>query len=267
MGALIDIETKKQMEVIEGKPKKVHMTKSGIKKRTPNNQSPDRWVDPIRSIDDINLVKEYLLSKIEKARKAKRLDWVQAARRNYLYFVMGINIGIRVSDMIQLTWGDIYYKDTIKHKTSIKEKKTEKIRDLHFSNKIRELIAKYVEENCIEIEPRKYIFIDGYKRDLTKDEFKAANAMISVMIKDAVENCKGNLQHDYNGEYKQCKYAARSIRKTFAFQMYMKLVEKNDPRALVEIQDIFNHGSQRVTLKYLGLSQDKDRSLAEELDL
>ena len=271
MGALIDIKEKKQekkMRVIDGKqPEKPHMTKSGIKKRTPNNQSPDRWVDPIRSMDDINLVKEYLLSKIEKARKAKRLDWTQAARRNYLYFVMGINIGIRASDMLKLTWANIYYKDTIKHKSTIKEQKTGKTIDLYFSSKIRELIANYVEECQIEIKPKKYVFIDGFERKLTDREMLSANARIDVMMKDIMKNCEGGLQHDHDGTYKQCKYAARSIRKTFAYQRYLILVQKNDPLALAKVQKYLNHRDQLTTLRYLGLSQNENSLLAEDLDL
>jgi len=68
------------------------------------------YVEPIRSKKQINEMKSYL----------KRHNM-----RDYLLFVLGINSGLRISDLLSLTIGDVINADRV----VIREKKTGKIKD------------------------------------------------------------------------------------------------------------------------------------------
>jgi integrase len=69
-------------------------------------------VEPIRSLKKIEDLKEYLLE--------------EGNIRNYTLIVLGLNSALRISDILNLVWDDVYDFDERIFKThvSIKEKKT-----------------------------------------------------------------------------------------------------------------------------------------------
>nr|WP_278002098.1 tyrosine-type recombinase/integrase [Clostridium botulinum] len=71
-------------------------------------------VEPIRSEKKIQDLKKYLLG--------------AGSMRNYALIVLGINTALRVSDMLSLTWQDVYDFEEAEFKSHvyIKEKKTGK---------------------------------------------------------------------------------------------------------------------------------------------
>lgn len=73
---------------------------------------------PIRQKDEISLMKNYFLDK-EKY-------------RDYALFVMGINSALRISDIIDVQWNEVYNFEQKKFKNHliVREKRQEKIRVL-----------------------------------------------------------------------------------------------------------------------------------------
>lgn len=69
-------------------------------------------VEPIRSEKKINDLKKYLLG--------------SGSMRNYALVVLGLNTALRISDILQLTWEDVYdfEEKTFKTHVYIKEQKT-----------------------------------------------------------------------------------------------------------------------------------------------
>ena len=49
--------------------------------------------EPLRTNDDIEVIKKYFLDR-------NRI-------RDYVLFTLGINTALRISDLLQLTWGDV----------------------------------------------------------------------------------------------------------------------------------------------------------------
>jgi integrase len=81
-------------------------------------------VEPIRDIEKIKEIKEYLLRR---------------SYRNYLLFIFGINSGLRISDILPLRVIDVKYA---KH-LIIKEKKTKNIRKTIITENLRMEIERY----------------------------------------------------------------------------------------------------------------------------
>ena len=84
-------------------------------------------VEPIRSKKDIAAVEAYLAEKNP---------------RNRLIFVFGINSGLRVSDILALNIGDVRGKTHIE----IKEKKTSKYKKFPINDKLKKLLADFVND-------------------------------------------------------------------------------------------------------------------------
>ncbi|UOF92395.1 site-specific integrase [Fodinisporobacter ferrooxydans] len=81
-------------------------------------------VEPIRDIDKIQEIKDYLLRK---------------SYRDYFLFVFGINSGLRISDVLPLRVMDVKYTKHFK----IKEKKTKNIRKTIITPILKSEIEKY----------------------------------------------------------------------------------------------------------------------------
>lgn len=82
-------------------------------------------VEPIRNKKDIEKVEKYLLKQ---------------NKRDYMLFVMGINCGLRISDILALDVGDVRNKTYIQ----IVEKKTGKFKKFPINSKLKPLIADFV---------------------------------------------------------------------------------------------------------------------------
>ena len=82
-------------------------------------------VEPIRNKKDIEKVEKYLL---------------KTNQRDHLLFVVGINCGLRISDILALNIGDVRNKTYIQ----IIEKKTGKFKKFPINAKLKPLIAEFV---------------------------------------------------------------------------------------------------------------------------
>ncbi len=83
------------------------------------------YVDPIRSLSDIELVKNLL----------KLHNY-----RDFLLFTFGINSGLRISDILKLRVGDVREKNHLE----IIEKKTGKLRKVLITSSIKQILKSYI---------------------------------------------------------------------------------------------------------------------------
>ena len=72
-------------------------------------------VQPFKNMGDIDKIKRYLLKK--------------GNMRNYNLFIMGINVGLRISDLLSLKLNDVWNFETFTpfDEVVLREQKTEKI--------------------------------------------------------------------------------------------------------------------------------------------
>lgn len=174
----------------------------------------------------------------------------QIACRNKMLFLIGINVGLRASDIVRLTWDFILNDDgSFKYMNKLQPKKTRKqgkYVKVYFNNNIRKAITEYISEYPIT-DMSDYIFKSRQgNKPITE-------AMLWKVIKDtaAEAGIKQNI-------------GSHSLRKTFGYRTYHNAVDKSE--ALVRLQVVFNHSSPKVTAAYIGVSDDDIADLYYSLD-
>ena len=185
------------------------------------------FVQPIRELKQIETIKKLL--------KQQNL-------RDYCLFVLGINSGLRISDLLKLRILDVIENGKIKDRIRLREKKTNKFKDFPLSDKAKQAIKEYLKtRNYTENEP---LFISRKNNGflLRGQAYKIINNVAkSVGIKE--------------------KIGTHTLRKTFGYHAY------NNGYDITLIQKIFNHSSPSVTLRYIGITQDELDDVYLSLDL
>lgn len=166
-------------------------------------------VDPIREKEYINAVKRVLN---------------ESGTRNLLLFLLGINTGLRVSDLLRLKVKDVKDKDSVQ----IREKKTKKTKKFPIPKEIRIFISEYVERKPLS----RYLFKSR------KSNKPITRVQAYRIIKEA---CRV-LGLDHTGTH--------SLRKTFGYHFYKQTKD------IALLQKILNHSSQDITLRYIGVTQE-----------
>ena len=185
-------------------------------------------VEPIRDSKQINAMKKYL--------KGNNI-------RDYALFTVGINVALRISDLLKLTWGDVL--DGKKFRVIIlKEGKTHKIRNI----KLNRTSTKALEELLETLDTYgmdDYIFKsrEGENEPITRQQafYILRDAAKAVGIKE--------------------KVGTHTLRKTWGYHAW----KKGYSPAL--IMDTLNHGNLSVTKRYLGIRQDEINDLYESLNI
>ena len=107
-------------------------------------------VEPIKSIKDIAKVKQYLIGKNSK--------------RDYMLFVVGINIGLRAGDLLNLRICDVLLDGHIVDRVTINEEKTEKRREFELNTSAKDAITLYL-STLKDIDDEDYLFTSRKGRD------------------------------------------------------------------------------------------------------
>lgn len=187
---------------------------------------------PIRKKEDIDKMKSYFLSKKKY--------------RDYTMFVLGINTALRISDLLELRWKDVFdtQRRTYKNHIDICEQKTNKRAVIALNASCIEAF-KLLKKNKPFQQADEYIFCNGKDRQ----EHISRNRAYHI-IKDAaiVNNIEGNI-------------SCHSLRKTFGYHAW----KMGTPSAL--IMNIYNHSSIEITKRYLSISQDDKDDLFNSLNL
>ena len=239
-------------EVVKSEKKQPKLKKDGTEKQIPNNNSEDRWVHPIRDKEDIKRILGYLH---EQSGNTTRTDTMMAAYRNELLFAIGINVGLRVSDLITLKWENIFEDDmkTFRDASNKTEKKTGKSKDICPNRCMQKYIMEYLSNTSVEPKKGQYVFI-GSRKDSDGNFKSITDATVEKMMKDIQENCKLGFRIN-----------THSLRKTFAYHKFMMYVERNDPMALVKVQKDLNHRNSSDTARYLGITREESIKSSMEL--
>lgn len=179
----------------------------------------------------------------------------QIASRNKLLFVVGINVGLRASDLITLKWnffldgiedGEYKFKDfyTLQPKKTRKQKKFVK---LFFNNTVKKVIVDYLNEFPTD-NLNEYMF-----KSREGDGAIAATTLWRI-VKNAAKEAGINQN-----------IGSHSLRKTWGRFCFEQAEDKT--RALVLLQKAFNHSSQEVTLHYLGLLDEDIQDMYENVNI
>ena len=170
---------------------------------------------------------------IRKKSDIRKVEKILAkqSKRNLLLFTVGTNCGLRISDILALNVGDVRGKSYIQ----IVEKKTGKFKRFPINSKLMPMFEDFTKDKKSD-EP---LFMSVYGLRL---ERTMAYLIINRACKEAGI---------------EARIGTHTMRKTFGYHHYQKFKD------VVMLQRIFNHSSPQITLRYIGIEQDKiDESYA-----
>jgi integrase len=184
------------------------------------------FVQPIRDKKQIEIMKRLLKA---------------SSMRDYVLFVLGINSGLRISDLLRLKQTDVQtVKGTIKDRIELREKKTGKMKNFPISDTAAKALRDYLPgvPTAAPLFPSR----KGSGSITRQQAYRILNEAAQLAgIKDRI--------------------GTHTLRKTFGYQAYQA------GYAVERLQHIFNHSSSRITLAYIGMTQDDTDEVYLNLNL
>ncbi|HZG16936.1 MAG TPA: site-specific integrase [Candidatus Bathyarchaeia archaeon] len=178
------------------------------------------YVEPIRDKAKIKAMKKVLK---------------QQSPRDHFLFVLGINTGLRISDLLKLRVCDVRGKTHIQ----IKEQKTSKKK--HF--KINEKLHKAIERYTDGMRNDDFLFAsEQFKRPLTRS--RAYQIIRGAARQVGLSNI-----------------GTHTCRKTFGYHFYQRTKD------VATLQQLFNHSHPSITLRYIGINQDMMDQAVDDFNL
>ncbi|MBO6606721.1 MAG: tyrosine-type recombinase/integrase [Psychroserpens sp.] len=138
-----------------------------------------------------------------------------------LLIICGINLGLRIQDLLNLT-----FEDLRKEKIHIIEGKTKKRRTLIVNDNIKKAL------NSFDDLDRGYCFKSQKQTVFSKQQ-------VNRLMK----------------KYFKGKVSSHSLRKTFGRRVWEN--DRESERSLIYLSEIFNHSSIQMTRIYLGIRQEE----------
>lgn len=201
-------------------------------KRKINPNAKVEQVNPLTSTREIKAVQKVLLT---QGMRKKDDNFSRIGRRNEMLFTFGIYTGLRVSDIIKLKVKDIKQSDL-----SIREQKTGKATHAHINRALRSRLDTYL------------VLMDLTQDDWLFPSTRGNNHVTRFQVYRMI--------HDAGLVLGRNDLGSHTMRKTFG-RMWVE-----QGKSLPTLQQIFNHTSQRVTLHYIGLTQDDINKQIEDFD-
>jgi len=171
--------------------------------------------------------------------------------RDLLLFVLGINTGLRISDILALKWSGFINRGGRLLKAgdqlNVVEIKTKKIKNFMINKSVSEALKLYYDSlgNINRDDP---VFSsrktdDGTLQPITRiTAWKMSNRYANMVgLNDGI--------------------GTHTLRKTFGYHLYKKGV------ALEYIQKMLNHSSPAITLRYIGITQQQLNDIYVDLNL
>lgn len=230
------------------KPEVKHNKDGSIDKRHSNRVSGvSSTVYPF-NVEEIKTVIEVLNNRIDEATNDNQK---QIACRNKMLFLIGVNVGLRASDLMQLRWSYFYKNDmTFKDFYVLqpkKTKKTGKFVKIFFNQTVKKAIENYVSDYPIED-------LNGYLFKSRKGDNPITERGLWKIIVDVAEDAG----IDKN-------VGSHSLRKTWARNIYDNAEDKSG--ALVMLQECLRHSDSLTTLRYISIMDEEKKDMYESIEL
>jgi len=197
------------------------------------------------------------MKEVQPIRDTKKIDAMKSIMkgesnyRDLLLFVLGINTGLRISDILALKWRSFINGGGRLLKSgdqlNVVEIKTKKIKNFMINKSVAEALKLY------------YEFLDGVSpEDPVFSSRKTDDGSLQPITRIAawqMLNRYANMVGLDDG------IGTHTLRKTFGYHLYKKGV------APEYIQKMLNHSSPAITLRYIGISQEQLNDIYVELNL
>lgn len=154
----------------------------------------------------------------------------------------GIFFGLRISDLLSLTWGQILNTDTLE----LLESKTGKRRTI----KINPQLTKHIQACYKAIQPKSLTLPCFLSKTGTVYSVQRLNTIFKT-LKVRYRLNIGN-------------FSTHSLRKTFGRRIY-DLAGTNSEHAIIRLSEVFSHSNTAITRRYLGLKREEIFQLYDSL--
>lgn len=166
-------------------------------------------------------------------------NWLKNySEKYYVIFLIGISVGIRISDILKLKISDMQNTDRI----VIKEKKTGKTKIFPLKPNIAQIVKDYIEDYCDE-EYQEYIFLG--KKGARLDRSAVWRVLNRCMQELGITS----------------KTGCHSLRKYMARTLY------DQTKDIGLIMEVLNHSNSKVSCRYIGLTQERIDNAYKNLNL
>lgn len=185
--------------------------------------------EPIRDKRQIKALGDYFLN--------------QGQFRNYALVVMSVHMVLRISDLLQLKWVDVYdeKQDSFRAHATVRERKTGKVKVVALHKQVIFALQLYLPHRRSE-----YIFANNRADGKPIDRAQAWR-----ILRDA-ERAVGITEN----------VACHGLRKVWGFHAC-----RDGAVPPTVIQKVYNHSDFSVTLRYLGIEQDDLDNAIHQIDL
>jgi len=173
--------------------------------------------EPIRSKKHLKKLADYFLARQEY--------------RNHALVILGTYTALRISDLLQIKWADVYDEERQAYHThlTVCEKKTKKTKVIALNKE-----APHALQLCRPYKRNSFVFASN------RDDKPISREQAWRIVKTAV-----------NDIGIEGKIACHSFRKSWGYHAWTS--GKVSP---VVIMDVLNHSSYDMTRRYLGITQD-----------
>lgn len=185
------------------------------------------YVEPIRDVESINAIKEVLQKQ---------------SQRDLLLFVLGINTGIRISDLLSLKIEDIWDGMGIKEFLFLKETTSDETKAYYLNNNVKLAVENYLKTYDF----RESDFLFKSKKNNQPITRQQAYRIINTAAKEV--GIEG-------------KIGTHTLRKTFGYHAYRKGI------AISILMGIYHHHSPSETLRYIGISNNEKPLIKLDVNL
>lgn len=192
-------------------------------------------VEPIRDIKTIKNMRTILKSQ---------------SIRNELLFILGINVGLRISDILKLKVSDLFKPNgkTPKDYVIICEVKTSKTKKFYLGDIVKKVLENYIKQNQ-GLSSDSYVFSSrkGVNNPITRQQ--------AYRIINSAAEALNLVQRDDNGSIISGEIGTHTLRKTFGYHAF------ENGTSLELLMELFNHSSKTQTLRYIGITEEQKRDV------
>lgn len=172
-----------------------------------------RTVEPIRDMEKLKKMKEFLRKK--------------PSRRDYTIFVLGLNSGLRIGDILRLT-----VEDVADGNVTIREEKTGKVKKFKLSAACIKALDEYFRQSRIT----SGILFPSKKRNGPVGRIQIWRSLNEAAKFAGITDNIGT----------------HTMRKSFGFWAL-----RNGVANIEMLMKAFNHSSQSITMRYIGITDDE----------
>ena len=206
----------------------------------------DHSADPIKSLADIERISKFLISKER---------W-----RDNMLFIVGINFGLRFSDLRALRFSNLIndnftFKDTfaVFERKTRNTRKRKKNRYISINNAVMEAVTLYL-EHTPNVHLSDYMFTSVSRNKSLYDASPITVRGAEYMLKGIADDLGLNIH-----------MSTHTLRKTFCY--HQMVMSNNDSRKLLLLQKMMNHSSPAQTLDYIGITAEEIEDAYKKLNL